>query len=109
MAIMSARSNRGDFRETRMGALKASFVACSLLLLIHTLTARQQKPSTQNETGLTVTVHDLRDDGIVLISAEDPKFNTEVSQIVPAQVATVALGLKPFVAIVANGSQHTIV
>ena len=54
-------------------------------------------------------VNDLSDAGIILISPEDPKFDFEVSQIVPAQVAGVALALKPFVVIVANGSQRTIV
>jgi hypothetical protein len=69
----------------------------------------QRNPSTQNETGPTVIVNDLSDAGIILISPEDPKFDFEVSQIVPAQVAGVALALKPFVVIVANGSQRTIV
>lgn len=58
--------------------------------------------------GPTVIVNDLSDAGIILISPEDPKFDFEVSQIVPAQVARVALALKPFVVIVANGSQRTI-
>jgi len=63
----------------------------------------------QNEMQPTVIVHDLSDAGITLISPEDPKFDFEVSQIVPAQVASVALAFKPFLVIVANGSQHTIV
>jgi hypothetical protein len=81
-----------------------------MLFLIGTFAdTRQENPSKQGEARPTVIVHDLSDGGITLVLPEDPKFGLEVSQIVPAKVASVALALRPFIVIVANTSQRTIV